>query len=126
EEQVGKALQCWRTVPVGRRLAEEIAAVRGQQHALARVEALAAERDYAGAHRKLSDLPPTPAVLRTRIFDLKRELARAQGLDGPFLLRVDEGGEYLVLRGESVSIGNVREHSTDLPVLANLAGRHAR
>src|SRR5690606_10118199 len=36
-----------------------------------------------------------------------------------------EGGEHLVLRGESVSIGNVQKRRADLPVLANLSGRHA-
>lgn len=71
-------------------------------------------------------MPPTPALLRTRIFDMKQNLMRAQGLDGAFLLRVDEGGEYLVLRGETVTIGNVREGRTDLPILAAIAGRHAR
>ena len=63
--------------------------------------------------------------LRTRVFDMKRDLAKAQGLEGAFLLRVDEGGEQLVMRGESVSIGNLRKASADLPVLASLAGRHA-
>lgn len=56
---------------------------------------------------------------------MKQELARAQGLDGPFLLRVDEGGEFLVVRGESTSFGNLRHARADVPVLANLAGRHA-
>ena len=32
-------------------------------------------------------------------------VAQAQGLDGAFLLRVDEGGEFLVVRGESLTIG---------------------
>ena len=82
-------------------------------------------KDFAEANRQLGDMPPTPAVLRTRIFDIKQGLARAQGLDGGFLLRVDEGGEYVVLRGDCVTVGNVREGKADLVVLANIAGRHA-
>lgn len=121
-----QAFRCWTTVPEGRRLAEELAVVRQQDEALARVEALAAEKDFVAAQRRLADLPPTPMALRTRIFDLKQELARAQGLEGPFLLRVDEGGEFLVLRRETVTIGNVRDGGADLPILASLAGRHAR
>ena len=70
-------------------------------------------------------MPPTPPFLRTRIYDMKQNLARAQGLEGAFLLRVDEGGEHLVLRGESVSIGNIRQARADLPILANVAGLHA-
>jgi hypothetical protein len=100
--------------------------LRAQEAALAGVEAMAAEGDFAGAQRRLHGLRPTPPQLRTRIFDMKQSLAKAQGLEGAFLLRVDEGGEYLVLRGETVSIGNVREARSDLPILANLAGRHAQ
>ncbi len=108
-----------------RRLRAELAEMGRQQALLARVDDLARERDYHGAQQKLAELPPTPAMLRTRIYDMKQSLARAQGLEGAFLLRVDEGGECLVMRGESVSIGNVRQSRADLPVLANLAGRHA-
>jgi hypothetical protein len=39
---------------------------------------------------------------------------------------VDEGGEYLVLRSDSFTIGNVRDRWADLQILANIAGRHAR
>ncbi len=123
---LAEARQLWAGVPDGRRVQDDLVALRRQEAALARVEALAGEKDFAGAHHHLNDLPPTPALLRTRIFDLKQELARAQGLEGPFLLRVDEGGEFLVLRGEVITIGNVRDGTTDLPILASIAGRHAR
>ena len=82
--------------------------------------------DADEAASALGALGPTPALLRTRVFDLKRDIARSQGLQQPFLLRVDEGGEYLVTRQDSVSIGNVRDGRSDLPMLANLAGLHAR
>lgn len=93
---------------------------------LARVEELARQRDFDGARRELEALGPTPAMLRTRVYDMKRRLARAQGLEGGFVLRVDEGGEFLVLRKESVTIGNLRDGRADLPILARIAGRHAR
>ncbi|MBM4060053.1 MAG: hypothetical protein FJ265_03005 [Planctomycetes bacterium] len=108
-----------------RALAAELRQLRQHDEALARVEDLAAERDFQTARQELADLSPTPPLLRTRIYDMKQNLARAQGLEGAFLLRVDEGGEHLVLRGETVSIGNVRQTRSDLPVLADLAGRHA-
>jgi hypothetical protein len=108
-----------------RALADQLRDLRQQTAAIAKVAALAAERDFLGANQKLAELPPTPALLRTRIYDMKQSLARAQGLDGAFLMRVDEGGEHLVVRGETVTIGNVRQTRSDLPVLANLAGRHA-
>jgi hypothetical protein len=109
-----------------RSLEEELLAVRRQENALAEVAGLTAAKDFAAAHRRLGSLPPTPPFLRTRIFDIKQSLARAQGLDQGFLLRVDEGGEYLVLRGDSITIGNVRDGGADLVILANIAGRHAR
>lgn len=56
---------------------------------------------------------------------MKQELARAKGLEGAFVLRVDEGGEFLVWRGEGASFGGLRQARADVPVLANLAGRHA-
>ncbi|MBK8096680.1 MAG: hypothetical protein IPK26_06205 [Planctomycetes bacterium] len=126
ERLLEQARQSWTDCPPARKLADEVAALRSQAAALDRVEAFTSERDFAAAQQELGSLPPTPALLRTRIFDMKQNLMRAQGLDGAFLLRVDEGGEYLVLRGESVTIGNVREGRTDLPILAAIAGRHAR
>ena len=108
------------------RLAAALGGVNGQRKALEEVEELTANEDYAAAHRRLDHMPPTPPVLRTRIFDIKQSLARAQGLDGGFLLRVDEAGEYLVLRSDSISIGNVRDGKADLAILASIAGRHAR
>lgn len=107
------------------RLEAELQRLRRHQGSVQRVETLARERDFDGANRRLAELPPTPPMLRTRIFDMKQSLAKAQGLDGAFVLRVDEGGEYVVLRGETVSIGNVRDGRADLAILANIAGRHA-
>lgn len=109
-----------------RRLEDRMRAVRTQEANVREVQALAAAEDLAGAARRLADLPPTPPLLRTRIFDLKQSLARAQGLDHGFLLRVDEGGEWLTLRADSITIGNLRDGTSDLQLLANLAGRHAR
>lgn len=93
--------------------------------ALARAGELLAAGDCVGAGRKLAELPATSRLLRTRIHDMKQELARAQGLDGGFVLRVDDAGEFLVLRGEGASFGGLRQARADVPVLANLAGRHA-
>jgi hypothetical protein len=126
EKAVEEARQLSAAATAVRRLEDELRGLRAQEAALAGVEAMTAERDFAGAHRRLHGLPPTPPQLRTRIFDMKQSLAKAQGLEGAFLLRVDEGGEYLVFRAETVSIGNVREARSDLPILANLAGRHAQ
>ncbi len=108
------------------RLGESLRRLRLQARQLDHAEALASAADVHGAQQKLAGMPPTPPVLRTRIFDLKQNLARAQGLERAFLLRVDEAGEFLVLRADSVTIGNLRDGSSDLPILANLAGRHAR
>lgn len=119
------ALAQWTDGPSVRGLTGRLADLRRQTDALARVDAMTKEQDYLGAQQKLAAMPPTQALLRTRIYDMKQNLARAQGLEGAFLLRVDEGGEHLVMRGESVSLGNVRQARADLPVLANLAGVHA-
>jgi len=111
---------------VVRAFGRDLERVRVHSDQLQEVEGMAARRDYIRAHAKLATLSPTPAVLRTKIFDLKRNLARAQGLDGGFMLRVDEGGEFLVMRGDSISIGNLRDGRADLVLLASISGQHAR
>ena len=108
-----------------RAMREQLRKLRKQADTLEQVATLTEEKDFLGAQQKLASMRAVPAMLRTRVYDMKQDLARAQGLEGAFMLRVDEGGEQLVMRGESVTIGNVRQASADLPVLANLAGRHA-
>ncbi len=125
ERLVEEARRRWCECPEARALAAELRVLRQQTAVLEQVQARAHERDFVGAQQKLSAMPAATPFLRTRIYDMKQNLARAQGLEGAFLLRVDEGGEHLVMRGESVSIGSVRQQRADLPVLANLAGRHA-
>jgi hypothetical protein len=125
ERLADAARQQWLECDEAKLLTNELRLVREQADALDRVAGLARERDFEGAQQKLAAMPAASPYLRTRIYDMKQDLARAQGLEGAFLLRVDEGGEQLVLRGETVTIGNVRQNRADLPVLANLAGRHA-
>ena len=112
--------------PAVRSFEQRLVGLRDREQRVREVEALAKADDVMGAHRRLADMPPTSPHMRTRIFDLKQSLARAQGLDHGFLLRVDEGGEWVTLRSDSVTIGNLRDGSSDLKLLANLAGRHAR
>ncbi|MGB3965257.1 MAG: FHA domain-containing protein, partial [Planctomycetota bacterium] len=125
ERLVEAARAQWLDGDDARALAEELRIVRAGIDTLEHVETMTRERDFLGARQKLGALPATSPFLRTRIYDMKKDLAKAQGLEGAFLLRVDEGGEHLVLRGESITIGNVRQNRADLPVLANVAGRHA-
>lgn len=125
-ERLVEAAQAeWIESPTARSLAGQLADLRRQADALGRVDAMTKEGDYLGARQKLAGMAPTQPFLRTRIYDMKQNLARAQGLECAFLLRVDEGGEHLVMRSESVSIGNVRQSRADLPILANVAGHHA-
>lgn len=98
----------------------------GPLRLLGKVRGLVAAGDVSGAAAQFARLRREAPMLRTVLHDMNRELARAQGLQGGFLLRVDEGGEHLVLRNESFSIGSLREGRADLPLLANLASRHAR
>lgn len=126
ERLVEEAQSHWRESAEVQAFAHQLRKLRKQTHTLDEVAALAEEKDFLGAHQKLSSMPDVPPMFRTRVFDMKQDLARAQGLEGAFLLRVDEGGEQLVMRGESISIGNVQKACADLPVLAKLAGRHAR
>lgn len=125
ERALDEARMLWAEAPAVRALDEQLQGLRRQSDAIDEVAAMARGRDFHGAAERIAEMPPTPPMLRTRIFDMKQQLARAQGLEGAFLLRVDEGGEHLVLRGETISIGNMRQRSADLPILANVAGRHA-
>ncbi len=126
EERLVAARAAWTDGPDVVRLQAQLASLRNTVERIERVEILAERRDFRGARQTLGSAGPTPAFLRTRIFDLKRSLAEVEGLDHAFLLRVDDGGEFLVVRGESLTIGNLREGTADLPVLADLAARHAR
>lgn len=115
--------------PSVRRVAAELERVMEAARRAEQAEALGegvGPEDVADARRSLEDLGGTPPALRTRVFDLKRNLARAQGLDGGFLLRVDEAGEFLVFRQETATIGNVRDAGCDLPLQARVVSRHAR
>lgn len=125
ERLVEEAQAQWRESAEVQAFAHQLHKLRKQTHTLEQVAAMAEDKDFLGAHQKLAAMPNVPPLLRTRVYDMKQDLARAQGLEASFLLRVDEGGEQLVMRGESVSVGNVRQARADLPVLANLAGRHA-
>ncbi len=126
ESSLDLALQHAEDAEDVRALAREVADLRSRVGDLQAIDELAGRQEYARAQERLASMPPTPSLLRTRIYDMKRNLARSQGLDGGFLLRVDEGGEFLVLRGDSISIGNLRDGSSDITVLANIAGHHAR
>lgn len=119
------ALAAWGDGGPARAFAAELHRVRQQAAVLDRAASLVKAGDLLGAEHKLASLPAALPLLRTRVYDMKQDLARAQGLEGAFLLRVDEGGEHLVWRGETMTIGNVRQRRADLPVLANLAGCHA-
>ncbi len=125
-ELLEEARSIWADCPRLEKLEDRVVVMRNHSNAVDEVERLTVEGDVHGAARKLSSMPPTPGFLRTRIFDIKQGLARAQGLDQGFLLRVDEGGEYLVLRDDSLTIGNVRDAKADVRLLANIAGLHAR
>jgi len=125
EAMAQQALETWRGCSDAQRLEAELSGIRRQEAELDKIGSLAHGDDIGTARRRMEKLPPTPAALRTRIFDMKRDLAQAQGLSAGFVLRVDEGGEFVVVRGDSVSLGNLRQNSADLAILANLAARHA-
>lgn len=126
ESACDAARQLWVDGGAPAKLEAELVRLRDQEAELTRIEECQKAGDLSSARVAMDSLPPTPPMLRTRIFDMKRSLMQAQGLEGAFLLRVDEGGEFVVLRGDSISIGNLRDGTSDLPVLAAIAGRHAR
>ncbi|MBK9383505.1 MAG: hypothetical protein IPN34_01580 [Planctomycetes bacterium] len=89
-----------------------------------RAEWLSDRRDFSGAWDELRSIEDA-GPFRTRIFDLKRRVQRERGLGQRFFLRVEEGGEYLVLLMDRVRIGNARVSGNDLPILANISSHHA-
>ncbi|MBL8900386.1 MAG: hypothetical protein JNM84_22330 [Planctomycetes bacterium] len=89
-----------------------------------RAEWLSDRRDFSGAWDELRSIEDA-GPFRTRIFDLKRRVQRERGLGQRFFLRVEEGGEYLVLLADRVRIGNARVAGNDLPILANISSHHA-
>lgn len=88
-----------------------------------RIEELADRRDYSGAWHELQAIE-NAGPFRTRIFDLRKRVQRELGLGKRFFLRVEESGEYLVLTGDVIRIGNARAPGNDLPILANISSHH--
>ncbi|NRA95544.1 MAG: hypothetical protein HRU14_04975 [Planctomycetes bacterium] len=72
--------------------------------------------------------PPGRAGLRPVVFRSPDELPGprtfSRGL--PFILRVEERGDWFVHPGRSLLIGNATRRAADLPVLAAVGSRHAR
>ena len=54
-----------------------------------------------------------------------RKDERASGPDAPFLLSVDDAGQFLVVSGERLVLGHVRGGRADLPFLADVGTTHA-
>src|SRR5262249_18242602 len=77
EQRCEAARQLWVDGSAVRKVEEELQSLRQQQARLQRVEAMAAGGDVEGAHAELGDMPPAPALLRTRLFDMKQNLAPA-------------------------------------------------
>ncbi len=64
---------------------------------------------------------------RDLVDNIRGRLARKRDFGGnDFLLRVEDGGEYLVLTGDSIRVGNVLESDVELPIMANISRVHAR
>jgi hypothetical protein len=85
-----------------------------------------ARSDPEGARAHLDGLGPTPAPLRTMVFDAKNELERLGGLEGGCLLQVEEGGEYLLLTDDRLVVGHAKASvPPQIPILARIRSRHA-
>ncbi|MBK8977963.1 MAG: hypothetical protein IPM29_18810 [Planctomycetes bacterium] len=126
EQHLDRARAVAADTPQVQRLESDLAGLRGAALRVERARELSHGDDPAAAAAELGRLGPTPALMRTRIYDLRRDLAAAQGLGARFLLRVDDGGEFLVVRSDSWTIGNLRDGTADVTLLASLAGVHAR
>lgn len=126
EQRLEGLRERWPDAAEVRRLELRFEKLRRQAQVADEADGLAEQGDLVGAARRIEELGPVPGALRTRIFDMKKSLAKAQGLDQGFVLRVDEGGEFLVLRDDLLSIGNLRERKARLCLLASLSGEHAQ
>ncbi len=85
-----------------------------------------ARSDPEGARAHLEGLGPTPAPLRTMVFNAKNELERLGGLEGGCLLQVEEGGEYLLLTDDRLVVGHAKASvPPQIPILARIRSRHA-
>jgi len=133
-----------------RAAAERCAA--GHDASLARILSLVAVEDPARAHAWHQELVPGPAaeppgrlrelLARMRASSGSRatppgrsERVKASAPSFPaftragsraFHLAVDDGGEYLVVAGESLVVGHARAGRADIPFLADLESEHAR
>lgn len=66
---------------------------------------------------------PEDRNLADRIRD---RLRQGRGGGKGFILRVEEGGEFLVLTSSDLTVGNILSKDVDLPIMANISRVHAR
>jgi len=71
----------------------------------------------SGGERPFEPAPAPPPVERA---------ATPEGQALRFHLAIDDGGEFLVLCGDSISLGHARAGRADVPLLADLESVHAR
>ncbi|GEM_PF-2922945 len=125
EEALERARAAAQDAPQVLRLAHKLVQVERGRAEIREIRDLA-ENDPFGARDRLAALGPTPAPLRTLVFRAREDLARRGDLEGGCRLQVEEGGEFLVLTGDRLRIGNATAPvRPQISVLARIRPHHA-
>jgi tetratricopeptide (TPR) repeat protein len=88
------------------------------------VESGLSDRDAEPVGGLLDRVAALPEDL-PRVRELRDRVRRELEFRSRFVIRVEEGSDYLVLIGDRVRIGNILGEDLDLSIMANVSSRHA-
>jgi hypothetical protein len=104
------------------RLRSSLEREEGVERTIGDVERHLERRETTQAREKLAALSgATPPAVR----DLRSRASRGADLSPSFVIRVEEGSEYLVLTADRLAIGNVLSGGNDLALFGAVSSRHA-
>lgn len=104
------------------RLRASLEREEGVDRAIDDIEGHLQRREVTQARQKLATLS---GITHRGLRDLRERTTRDSGLAPSFVMRVEEGSEYLVLLADRLSIGNVLSGGNELSLFGSVSSRHA-
>lgn len=103
----------------------QIRALRDAEPVIERVEGRLREGRAEDARRELAGIDADALPSHPRIEELRERVDRSRRFDERFVIRVEEGSDYLILTKPRIRIGNIMGKDLDLSILASLSTEHA-
>lgn len=111
--------------PDSESLRAAVRALREAAPTLESIEGRLREGRAEEAGRELAGLDAEALAGHPRVEALRERVDRSRLFDERFVIRVEEGSDYLILTKARVRIGNIMGKDLDLSILASLSSEHA-